>query len=198
MADEVPIGHRVADHGDLLSPLRKELGHPARGLGFSGPGADGAHRDNRLFPHELGGAGAQQPEVRPGCGDPGRPLHYVLVGNVGVGEYHAVHRPVPHEVGEPVLRLDRDPAWVEPAREFGGIAAAHDPRDLGGRERDHLVGVVILERDVEIVEVPAGSAHDDDLDLAHGFTSVVGCVAGGLYPATRRWPLQSVRVPFPG
>src|SRR4030042_3161340 len=84
------------------------------------------------------------------------------MGNVAVGEMDIIHCVLGDEGVEVRLGVDRDTLGVELARELGRVFAALDVRDLGGGEGDNLVGRVVAEIYVEVVEVPSGGAHDDD------------------------------------
>lgn len=111
-------------------------------------------------------ARGDEPEVGPGRGGNRRPLHHVPVGDVGVGEHRPVHPALLHELGKPGLGLDGDPVGIEPAGELGRVAPALDPRDLGRRERHHLVLLPVPEQHVEVVEVAACGPRMTTLVLA--------------------------------
>src|SRR3972149_1679127 len=59
-------------------------------------------------------------------------------------------------------RVDRDALRVEGPREGRGVPPALDARDLSRGEGDDLVLLVVPEVDVEVVEVAARGAEDDD------------------------------------
>ena len=86
----------------------------------------------------------------------------MLVPDVGVGEDGDVDLLALDELGEPGLGDDRDPVRVALAGEDRGIVAAVDVGDLGRREGDDPVCRIAPEEGVEVVEVPAGCAEDDD------------------------------------
>ena len=90
-------------------------------------------------------------------------MHHVLVRHVGVGEDNIVDVVLADQVGELGLGPDRDPFGIELARQEWGIDAPCDVGDLRRRERDDVVLVAVSIDDVEVVEVAAGRARDQDL-----------------------------------
>ena len=93
--------------------------------------------------------------------------HHVLVVDVGVGEDDLIHLEVSDQVREIAFGIDRDSFRIELPRQFGGIAAAVDVRDLRGGERDDLVAGVAPEEGVEVVEIAPCGAHDQHACLGH-------------------------------
>src|SRR5690606_3893928 len=61
-----------------------------------------------------------------------------------------------------LLGHDGNPLGIQRPREGRGVYAALDVGDLRGRKGHHPVGGIVPVDDVEVVEVPPRSAHDDD------------------------------------
>ena len=89
-------------------------------------------------------------------------MHDVGVRDVAVGEHDRVDALAAADRFELGLVLDRDAVRIARAGQAGGIAAAGDARDLRRREGDDLAGGIVAIDDVEVVEVAAGRAQDDD------------------------------------
>src|SRR2546422_433801 len=84
------------------------------------------------------------------------------------------------------FRKDRDSFGVQVPREGGRILPSLDPRDLRGGKRDDVVRRIVPEIDVEIMEIAARGAEDDDLSrLRHGSGSRRGCKAFLDFPPSR-------------
>jgi hypothetical protein len=96
-------------------------------------------------------------------------VHHVLVGHIRVGEDDLVDVVLADQVAELVLGVDRDSVGVELAGEERGIDAPRDVRDLRRSERDDLVVLVPAVDDVEVVEVAAGGACDQDSCALHEY-----------------------------
>ena len=92
-------------------------------------------------------------------------MHHVLVGHVAVGEHDLLHAVLLDQLRHLRLVVDRDALGVQPAGQLGRVLAVVDVRDLRRREGDDLVRFVVAEVRVEVVEVPARGAHDEDLRL---------------------------------
>ncbi len=170
LRDEVPVRHRMPDGHDLLPGLLERRGHGPGRLGLPDAGADrgDGHRRDRGLEHR--GVRPEQLEVRARGEHLARPVHHVLVRDVGVREDHVVHVQVDDQPPELVLLVDRDAAGVAVPREDGGVRSVIDVGDLGRGERDDVgLGVVPVD-DVEVVEVAAGGSHDQDT-TQHGVRS---------------------------
>jgi hypothetical protein len=89
-------------------------------------------------------------------------VHDVLVTDVAVGEDNLVDAQPPDEVLPLVLGVDGDAGGVQAARELGRIAATGNVGDLCGSEGDNLVLRVISVDQVEVVEVAASRAENQD------------------------------------
>jgi hypothetical protein len=82
--------------------------------------------------------------------------------HIRVGEHDLVDTLTRDDVCELFLRDDRYPLRITVPRKFGRIAAAVDVGDLGRSEGHDLDVLAAAERNVEVVEVAAGGAGDDD------------------------------------
>ena len=88
-------------------------------------------------------------------------MHHLLVRHVAVGEDDLVE-PRPADVFEPRLVDDWNAVGIERASQGRRIAAPADAGDLGRREGDHFERRVVAIDHVEIVEVAARGAENDD------------------------------------
>jgi len=79
--------------------------------------------------------------------------------------------------------MNGDAFRIELASQGGRVAAAFDIGDLRGGERNHLIRRISAEKDVEIVKISSGGAHDDRSDGFHGLFSFLWLGGGGLIPA---------------
>jgi len=163
---EVAVRHRMAHHHDPLAEVAKDGGHAAAGLALPRARPGGADRHHRHATAEGRMAGSEQEIVGARGERAGGEVHDVLVGDVAVAEDHDVHRELVNQPLEVRLGEDRDPPRIPRAREHRRIHPIRDVRDLGGRERDHLVGGVVAEERVEIVKVPT-CCPEDQRPLRH-------------------------------
>ena len=168
---EVAVRHRVPDDRELLAHLEQDVGHPAGGLALPAARADRADRDDREPALDHRPVRADQLEVGPRGEHDARLVHQILVRHVGVREDHQLDALLLDELLELLLVIDRDALGVERAGELGRILASLDVRDLRRRERDHLVVLVLAVDAVEVVEIPAGRPHDENLRPLHTHTS---------------------------
>src|SRR2546422_6867110 len=110
----------------------------------------------------------------------------VRVVDVGVCEDARLGTEPLDEPRELFFRKNRDSFGVQVPREGGRILQSLDPRDLRGGERDDVVRRIVAEIDVEIMEVAARGAEDDDPSrLRHGSGSHRGCKAFLDFPPSR-------------
>src|SRR3990172_8681744 len=70
-------------------------------------------------------------------------------------------------MGELILGIDGDSLGVVRTRQFGGIAASFDIRDLGRGEGDDSRAGVLPVSNVEVMEIPPGGPHDEHTGLFH-------------------------------
>ena len=91
-----------------------------------------------------------------------RDVHHVLVGHVRVREDDLVHLVLADQVLELGLGADRDAVGVELAGEECRVDASRDVGDLRRSEGDDVVLVTAAVDDVEVVEVAAGRARDQN------------------------------------
>ena len=114
-----------------------------------------ARREHGPLRSEQGEVGAGRERARSN-------VHHVCVRDVAVGEDDLVDRTRPAQRLELRLVHDGNSVGIEPARQRRRIAPAGNARDLRRREGDDLGGGIVAINDIEIVEVPAGRADDDD------------------------------------
>src|SRR3989304_4760643 len=126
-------------------------------------------RARGLLPQPVRTAQMETTGREPGGGEAGprrhRPrgdVHDVEVGDVAVGEDDLVDAARPDQVLPALLREDGDAGGVERPGELRRVGAAGDVGDLRRREADDLVGGRVAEDDVEVVEIAAGGAQDED------------------------------------
>ena len=160
---KIAVGHGMADRHRLFPRFGKDLDDfPAR-LGLSAAGADGADRNDRLVRREHGVEGADDDKIGAGRSDDRGLVHHFRVGHIAVGKGHQVHTMLLDHVKQPVVCMNRDAFRVKTAGQLCRIPAPFDIRDLGGGKTDHAIPLVVPEIDVEIVKIPAGGPHDDDV-----------------------------------
>ena len=94
-------------------------------------------------------------------------MHDVLVRDVRVREHDLVDLVLAYELLERVLGDDRNAVGIERAGELGRVAPPFDVRDLRRRERDDLVLLPAAVDEVEVVEVAARGACDQDSSPVH-------------------------------
>ncbi len=87
-------------------------------------------------------------------------MHYVLVGDVAVGEDSLVDIVILNQLLEVVLGVDRDTVGVQIAAQLGRIRAAVDVGNLRSGERDDFVALIVAEVDVEVVKIATGSTQN--------------------------------------
>jgi len=89
-------------------------------------------------------------------------VHDVLVRHVGVREDDLVDLLLDDDLLQLSLRPDRDPARIERAGERRRVDAVLDVRKLRRGERDDAELAAPAVDDVEVVEVAAGGAGDEN------------------------------------
>jgi hypothetical protein len=159
----------MTDECDPQAGVQQGAADLAARLALAAAGADGAHGDDGLRRAEHGRVGSEQPEIGSGRERERRLVHHRLVLEVGIGEDHLVDAVGANELGQLLLRADRDALGIERPGERGREDAVRDAGNLRRREGDHLRLGVVAEDDVVVVEVASAGSHDDD--LAHGWTS---------------------------
>jgi len=90
------------------------------------------------------------------------------VGDVAIREDDLRDGALPDERLQVRLRDDRNALRIEAAAQPGGVAAARDAGNLGGRERDDLRRRVVAVDRVEIVKIASRGAQDDDAGAMSG------------------------------
>src|SRR3989442_430359 len=183
---QIAVWHRMADDDDPLALGPQDPRDPARGLALPAPRADRAHRDDGhlRLQHRL--FGAEEEEFRPVRVREGDSMPDVRVVDVGVSEDACLRTESLDEPWELFFRKDRDSFGVLFPREGGRILPSLDPRDLRGGKRDDVVRRIVAEIDVEVMEVAARGAEDDDPSrLRHGLGSHRGCKAFLDFPRGR-------------
>jgi hypothetical protein len=94
-------------------------------------------------------------------------VHDILVGHVGIGEYHLVDLVPADEIYQLVFGVDGDAVWVEAPGQLGRIDATCDVWDLGSSKGHDFVLLVVAKENVKVVKVATGSAHDQDTGTGH-------------------------------
>lgn len=89
-------------------------------------------------------------------------MHDRRVRDIAVGEHHPVHALAQAERLQLRLIDDRDAVRVPRSRERARVASIAEPGNLGLGERDHVHLWVVTVDHVEVMEVAAGRAEDDD------------------------------------
>jgi hypothetical protein len=167
LALEIAVGHRVTQHGHPVPSSAQPSPEPSRGLRLATAGPDGRDRDHRHSRPEHRPARPEQREVGAGGERAGGEMHDRRVRDIAVGEHHLVHALTDADRLQLHLVDDGDAVRVSRSRQRGRVAAVAQPGNLGLGERDHAhLGVVTVDH-VEVVEVAAGRAEDDDPGRHH-------------------------------
>ena len=181
---QVAVGHRMAYQNGLPAETLQDAGEIAGGLRLADAGPHRGDRDHRLLRLEHRAPSRAHAEVWSPGGYLGGAVHHVFVLDVGVGEPDLVDVVSLDELPQLGFRPDRHPVGVELAGELGRVDAFVDVGDLCRSEGDHLIAGVVAKERVEVVEVPPGGAHDDDLGATHFFSSPFSAGQGYL---SDRW-----------
>jgi len=91
LADEVAVGHRVAQHADVQTVAAQIASEPARDRGFAAAGPEAADRDHGAGGGEHGAPRTEQGEVGTHGERARGEVHDVGVRHVAVGEDDLVH-----------------------------------------------------------------------------------------------------------
>src|SRR2546425_13052650 len=168
----------MPDYDDLLAVGPQDPRDPARRLTFPASGPDRAHRDDGHFRLQHGLFCAEEEELRSMRVREGDSVSDVRVVDIGVCEDARLRTEPLDEPRELFFGKDRDSFGIQVAREGRWILPSLDPGNLRGGERDDAVRGIVPEIDVEIMEVAARGAEDDDpARLRHGLGSRRGCKA---------------------
>ena len=89
-------------------------------------------------------------------------MHERHMGNVAVGEDHLLNGLVANQLPQLFFWINRNAVWIQGAAQFGRVAPALDSRNLSSRERDNLVIGIIAKAYIEIVEIPARGAKNEN------------------------------------
>ena len=162
LTPEVAIGHGMAHHHRLLSQAAQDLADFPGRRRLAAAGADGADGNHRLGGREHGLGRAGEQKIGPGGHHLGGLVHQLHMGDVTVGKDHQIDPVVPDQGGQVFLRVKRDACRVKGTRQLRGIDAIVHQGNLGGGKGQHPVVGIILEKQVEIVKIPARRPHDDD------------------------------------
>ena len=92
-------------------------------------------------------------------------MHDRLVRNIAVSKDDLVNGKLPDQVNEFIFGKNRDTIGVEWARQHGRIGASFDIWNLRRGKGDNLAGQVIAKDKIEIVEISARRAHDENSEL---------------------------------
>ena len=162
LSGQVAVRHRVSQHGDTLPGLAEQLRDLPRGLALARAGAYGADRHDRLRRAQHRQPRRDQ-SVRRAGGERTRPdVHHVLVRDVRVREHDLVDLVLADQLLESRLRKNGNALRIQRSGKRGRINAAVDVRDLRCGEGDDVVLGTLPVHDVEVVEVSARSADDQD------------------------------------
>src|ERR1039458_8770811 len=96
-------------------------------------------------------------------------MHQVLVGNIAVGKHDRINLVFGNQLFHILFLEDRDAFRIQASCRFGRITAAGNVRNLGGGECDYVLVGIVAEQDIEVVEVPACGAKNQN--SLHGHTS---------------------------
>ena len=90
-------------------------------------------------------------------------MHYVFMRNVRIRKYNLGNRQIPDQFFQLLFRIDRNSLRIQVAGKLRWIDSAFYVRNLRRCKRLNLVRRVITKISIEIVEVSAGGAHDNEL-----------------------------------
>ncbi len=85
----------------------------------------------------------------------------MLVGDIAVGKDALVNVQILDQLGQIGLGIDGNALGVELARQLGRIAPALNVWNLGRRKGHDLVRVVVPEKGIIVVKIPARCTNDD-------------------------------------
>ena len=107
--------------------------------------------------------GRQQPEVGARSHRPRSQVHQRGIGNVAVGKHAHINFVVANNALHLVFFQDGDAIGIELSRQLRRVLAPGDVGDLGSGERHHSVVRIVPEHDVEVMEIPACRAENQDI-----------------------------------
>ena len=175
-------GHDLQSHG--LQKFADRTG----GLALSATGARGADGDDRLDAFDHRAAGSYEFEIGAHGVDEAGSVHHVFVSDVAVGKDHFIHTVLDDDVAKIFLGQDGNTLGVKIAGQHGRVFAAVNIGNLSSGESDDFDFLVVAIEDVEVMEVAARRAHDDD-SLARHFGSLIGAES---YPSRETPPSWGV------
>jgi hypothetical protein len=157
----------VANDDDPAAPALEQLDDARRRLALARPGPHRADRDDRDRRPKHRRRGPEQRETRSGGQHKVRPIHYVLVRHVGVGEDDVGHAQVSDQLPKVLLGEYRDALGIEASGELRRVATAVNAGYLRRGERDDLPVRIIAVMNVEVVKIAPGGTHDEDPRSEH-------------------------------
>jgi hypothetical protein len=94
-------------------------------------------------------------------------VHNDLVRHIAVGKDDLIGVVFMDQVDQLTFGEDGDSGRIEFASQLGGVRSALNVGDLGCREGDYIVGWIVAEAHIEIVEIPSSGTHDNHSGLRH-------------------------------
>ncbi len=162
LAFQVAIGHRMADGDNAKAAIFETSRKPTGHLRLAHTGSHRRDCDDRDARLQHGALGSKQTKIRPGRQCDRCLVHDMGVLDIAVGEDHLVDRLSLAGLGQIAFVEYANAIGISGSGQRNGIASIGDPRDLGRRERnDHTRRIVAIDH-IEVVEVAACRAHDDD------------------------------------
>src|SRR5262245_40724861 len=141
----------------------QDVGDGAGRLRLARAGAYGANGDNLCGRAQHHVVRAKEYEGGSRGGSAGGAVHHVVMRDVAISEDDIAHATLLNDTWQVLLRENGDTLGISRAGQLGGVEPPLDVGDLGRGEGDHLIGGVVAEEDVEVVEIASRRPHDDDL-----------------------------------
>jgi hypothetical protein len=184
----------MPNHHHSFMNLAKNAADLAGGLGLAAPGSHCADRDHWPSGFQHGVARPDENKVGPMSHHKRCLVHYIYMGDIAVGKGHQIHMIFFYEIDEPTLRVYRDAFRICLPCQFVGIETVVYKGYLRcGKCHDPIAGV-LSEIDVEVVKIPAGSAHDDDI-FSHFTTPIPLSIRLIADQPEARFPSKAFTVP---
>jgi len=89
----------------------------------------------------------------------------MLVGYITVREHTLVRLQFLDQLGQVLLRIDRNSVGIQLAGQLGMILPPGNVRDLRGSEGNYIKSLVVSLVAVEVVEIPPGCSYDDHISF---------------------------------
>ena len=159
---EIAVGHRMPQHGDPQPGRAQALRQPPRDDRLAAAGSHRCDRDHRQRRFEHCPVGTEQNEIGAARERTRRQMHHVIVRNVAIGEHHLVDGVAAAQRLKLGFIYDVDAVGIVRSGQHGRIAAAGNAGNLRRSECHHLGRRLVPIHDVEIMEIAAGGADNDD------------------------------------